>query len=124
MQKTMTNIQQQDARLIEMDAAIVAAIRLHVPEFEAAYLDDNLPRWFQRLLDHCTACAEHVADCTDAAFIETLSALLGQALGRHQPIADYSVPGTSRTRSARQSVNALEELDRGRIVVLAGWVFR
>jgi hypothetical protein len=45
MQKTMTNVQQQDARLIEMDAAIVAAIRLHAPEFEAAYLDDSLPRW-------------------------------------------------------------------------------
>jgi hypothetical protein len=27
-QKTMTNIQQQDARLIAIDAAIVAAIRL------------------------------------------------------------------------------------------------
>jgi hypothetical protein len=46
MQKTMTNIQQQDARLIAMDAAIVAAIRSHAPEFEAAYLDDQLPRWF------------------------------------------------------------------------------
>jgi hypothetical protein len=32
MQKTMTNVQQQDARLITMDAAIVAAIRLHGPE--------------------------------------------------------------------------------------------
>jgi hypothetical protein len=62
MQKTltMTDVEQQDARLIAMDAATVAAIRLHAPEFEAAYLDDSLPRWFQRLLDHCTATAEHV----------------------------------------------------------------
>ena len=83
MQKTLTmaNIQQQDARLIEMDAAIIVAIRLHAPEFEAAYLDDNLPKWFQHLLDHCTATAEHVADRTDVAFIEILSALLGHALG-------------------------------------------
>jgi hypothetical protein len=93
MQKTMTNIQQQDARLIAMDAAIVAAIRLHAPEFEAAYLDDNLPRWFQRLLDHCTTTAEHVTDRTDAAFIETLSALLGHALGRSQAMADHDAPG-------------------------------
>ena len=58
----MTNAEQQDARLIATDAAIVAAIRLHAPEFEAAYLDDNLPRWFQRLLDHCTTSAELAAD--------------------------------------------------------------
>ena len=89
----MTNIQQQDARLIAMDAAIVAAIRLHAPEFEAAYLDDNLPRWFQRLLDHCTTTAEHVTDRTDAAFIETLSALLGHALGRSQAMVDHDAPG-------------------------------
>ena len=73
---TMTNIQQQDARMIEMDAAIVTTIRLHAPEFEVAYLDDNLPRWFQRLLDRCTTTAEYLADRTDAAFIEALSALL------------------------------------------------
>jgi hypothetical protein len=78
MQKTMTNVQQQDARLIAMDEATVAAIKLNAPEFEAAYLDDNLPRWFQRLLDHCTTTAEYVAR-TDAAFMETLSALLGHA---------------------------------------------
>lgn len=49
MQKTLTmkNIQQQDAHLISMDAAAVAAIRLHAPEFEAAYLDDDLPLWFE-----------------------------------------------------------------------------
>jgi hypothetical protein len=88
MQKTMTNIQQQDARLIAMDAATVAAIKLHAPDFEAAYLDDNLPRWFQRLLDHCTATAEHVVDRTDTTFIEALSALLGDALGRSQAMAD------------------------------------
>jgi hypothetical protein len=95
MQKTltMTNVQQQDARLIAMDEATVAAIRLHVPEFEAAYLDDNLPRWFQRLLDHCTTTAEHAADPTDAAFIETLSALLIRALGRSQAMADHDAPG-------------------------------
>ena len=83
MQKTLTmrNVEQQDARLIEMDAAIIVAIRLHAPEFEAAYLDDNLPKWFQHLLDNCTATAEHVADRTDVAFIEILSALLGHALG-------------------------------------------
>jgi hypothetical protein len=55
MQKTMTNVQQQDARLIAMDAAIAVAIRLSAPEFEAAYLADGLPRWFQRHLDRCTA---------------------------------------------------------------------
>jgi hypothetical protein len=81
------------ARLIAMDAAIVAAIRLHVPEFEAAYLDDNLPRWFQRQLDHCTATAERVIARTDAAFIEALSALLGDALGRSQAMGDHDAPG-------------------------------
>ena len=89
----MRNVEQQDARLIEMDAAIVVAIRLHAPEFEAAYLDDNLPRWFQRLLDHCTTTAGHAADCTDAAFIEALSALLDHALGRGQAMADHDAPG-------------------------------
>jgi hypothetical protein len=89
MQKTMTmtNVQQQDARLIAMDAATVAAIKLHAPEFEAAYLDDNLPRWFQRLLDNCTTTAEHVVDRTDTTFIEALSALLGHALGRSRAMA-------------------------------------
>ena len=80
----MTNVEQQDARLIAMDAATVAAIRLHAPEFEAAYLEDNLPRWFQRLLDRCMTTVERVADRTDAALIETLSALLGDALGGSQ----------------------------------------
>jgi hypothetical protein len=93
MQKTMTNIHQQDARLIAMDAAIVAAIRMHAPEFEAAYLDDSLPRWFQHLLDRCAATAEHAADHTDAAFIEALSALLGQALGLGQAMCDHDAPG-------------------------------
>jgi hypothetical protein len=97
----MTNIQQQDARLIAMDAAIVAAIKLHAPEFEAAYLDDNLPPWFQRVLDRCTTTAEQSADIADATFLEALSTLLGQALGRNQPIADHRAPGTSRTRSVR-----------------------
>jgi hypothetical protein len=32
---TMTNVEQQDARAVAIDAAIVAAIRLHAPEFEA-----------------------------------------------------------------------------------------
>ena len=105
----MTNVQQQDARLIAMDAAIVAAIKLHAPEFEAAYLDDNLPRWFQRLLDHCTTMAEaagpgteHAADRTDAAFIEALSALLDHALGRGQAMADHDAPGI--VPEARSSV--------------------
>jgi hypothetical protein len=95
MQKTMTmtNVQQQDARLVAMDAATVAAIRLHAPEFEAAYLDDNLPRWFQCLLDRCTSTAENVVDRADAAFIEILSALLGDALGRSQAMADHDAPG-------------------------------
>jgi hypothetical protein len=67
MQTTMTvvNVQQQDARALAMDAAIVAAIRLHAPEFEAAYLaDDDLPFWCERLLDRCTDAAERVADRT------------------------------------------------------------
>jgi hypothetical protein len=96
----MTNVEQQDARLVAMDAAAVAAIRLHAPEFEAAYLNDDLPRWFQDLLDHCTTMAEaagpgteHGADRTDAAFIETLSALLGHELGHGQTMADYDAPG-------------------------------
>jgi hypothetical protein len=93
MQKTMTNVQQQDARLIAMDAATVAAIRLHAPEFEAAYLDDNLPRWFQRLLDRCMTTAERAADRTDAALIETLSALLDHALGRSHAMVDHDAPG-------------------------------
>jgi hypothetical protein len=41
MQTAMTNVQQQDARALATDAAIVAAIRLHAPEFEAAYLVDD-----------------------------------------------------------------------------------
>ena len=90
---TMTNVEQQDARLIAMDAATVAAIRLHAPEFEAAYLDDILPRWFQRLLDHCTTTAGHAADRTDAAFIEALSALLDHALGRSQAMCEHDAPG-------------------------------
>ena len=89
----MANVQQQDARLVAMDAATVAAIRLHAPEFEAAYLEENLPRWFQRLLDRCMTTAEHVADRTDAAFIEIVSALLGNALGRGQAMADHDAPG-------------------------------
>jgi hypothetical protein len=89
----MTNVEQQDARLIAMDAAAVAAIRLHAPEFEAAYLDDDLPRWFQRLLDHCTATAEDVAGNTDAAFIKALLALLSNALGRGQATANHDAPG-------------------------------
>ena len=88
----MTKVEQQDARLIAIDAAMVTAIRLYAPEFEAAYLDNNLPRWFQRLLDHCTTTAEHVTDRTDAAFLETLSALLGGALGRSQAMADHDGP--------------------------------
>src|ERR1035441_7391757 len=91
MQKTMTNVEQQDARLIAIDAATVAAIRLHAPEFEAAYLDDNLPRWFQRLLDHCTATAEQAAG--RAAFVETLSVLLGNALGCGRAMAYHETPG-------------------------------
>jgi hypothetical protein len=93
MQKMMTNIQQQDARLIEMDAAVVAAIRLHAPEFEAAYLDDNLPRWFQRQLDRSTATAERIVDRTDVGFVEVLTALLGRALGHSREMADHDAPG-------------------------------
>jgi hypothetical protein len=93
MQKTMTNVEQH-ARLIAMDEAVVAAIRLHAPEFEAAYLADDLPRWFQRLLDGCTVTAEHVADrADDDAFIEILSALLGDTLGHGQVMADHDAPG-------------------------------
>ena len=103
----MTNIQQQDARLIAIDAATVAAIRLHASEFGAADLDDNLPRWFQRLLDRCTITAEHVADRTDAAFIEIVSALLGNSLGRGQAMADHDAPrnsaGSSVTAIGRRS---------------------
>ena len=79
--------------MVGTGAASVAAIRLHAPEFEAAYLEDSLPRWFQRLLDHCTATAEHVAGPTDTAFIETLSALLGNTLGHGQEKADHEAPG-------------------------------
>jgi hypothetical protein len=89
MQTTMTNVEQQDEHLIAMDEAVVAAIRSLAPEFEAAYLADDLPRWFQCLLDRCTVTAEHVADRTDAAFIEILSALLGDALGLGQVMADH-----------------------------------
>jgi hypothetical protein len=64
MQKTltMTNVQKEDERLIAMDAATVAAIRLHAPEFEAAYLVDDLPDWFECLLDCCAASAQCIAD--------------------------------------------------------------
>jgi hypothetical protein len=89
----VTNVEQQDAQLIAMDAAIVAAIRLHAPEFEAAYLADSLPRWCQRHLDRCTATAEHVANRADTTFIEILSALLGDALGHCRAMADHDAPG-------------------------------
>jgi hypothetical protein len=103
MQKTMTNVEQQDAHLIAMDAAIVVAIRSLAPEFEAAYLADDLPRWLQCLLDHCTAAAEHVADrADDDAFIEILSALLGDALGHGQVVTDHDAPGI--VPEARSSV--------------------
>ena len=84
---TVTNVQQQDARAVAMDAAIVASIRLHAPEFEAAYLGDDLPLWFECLLDRCTDAAERIADHTHAPFIETLSAWLAQAL------VDHHAPG-------------------------------
>jgi hypothetical protein len=86
-----------------MDAAIVAAIRLHAPEFEAAYLDDNLPRWFQRLLDHCLTTAERAVDRFDDAFSETLSALLGYALGHGQAMADHDAPGIVHGRDLPRS---------------------
>jgi hypothetical protein len=89
----MTNVEQQDARLIAMDQAVVAAIRLHASEFEAAYLADILPRWFQRHLDRCTAAAEHLAGYTGVAFVEALSDLLGHALGHGQAMADHDAPG-------------------------------
>jgi hypothetical protein len=80
----MTNIQQQDARLISMDAAAVAAIRLHAPEFEAAYLDDDLPVWFEHLLDRCAASAEYIANeyQADPAFIAAYARILPDLLGR------------------------------------------
>jgi hypothetical protein len=59
---TVTNVQQQDARAVAIDAAIVAAIRLHAPEFEAAYLGDDIPLWLDCLLDRCTDAAECIAD--------------------------------------------------------------
>jgi hypothetical protein len=58
----VTTVQQQDARAVAIDAAIVAAIRLHAPTFEAAYLGDDLPLWFDCLLDRCTDAAERIAD--------------------------------------------------------------
>ena len=88
MQTAMTNVQQQDARALATDAAIVAAIRLHAPEFEAAYLDDDdLPLWLRRLLNRCTEAAERLADRTYAPLIETLSASMKQAM------ADHHAPG-------------------------------
>jgi hypothetical protein len=81
---TVTNVQQQDARAVAIDAAIVAAIRLHAPEFEAAYLGDDIPLWLDCLLDRC---AERIADHTHAPLIETLSALLAQAM------LDHDAPG-------------------------------
>lgn len=92
----MTSVEQQDARLIAMDAATVAAIRLHAPEFEAAYLADDLPFWFECLLDRCVASAECIADeyWSDPAFIQAyataLPELLGRALASAAPIKDGS----------------------------------
>jgi hypothetical protein len=72
----------------QLTPPIVAAIRLHAPEFEAAYLgDDDLPLWFDCLLDRCTDTAERIADHTHAPLIETLSALLAQAM------VDHHAPG-------------------------------
>ena len=78
----MTEVHQQDARLIEMDAAMVAAIRVHAPELEAAYLADDLPFWFESLLDNCAASAEHIADehWDDRAFIEAFARALPKLL--------------------------------------------
>lgn len=80
----ITTVEQQDARLIAMDAAIVEAIRLHAPPFEAAYLADNLPYWFECLLDRCAASAEYVADehKTDPAFIAAYARILPELLER------------------------------------------
>jgi alpha-D-ribose 1-methylphosphonate 5-triphosphate synthase subunit PhnH len=84
---TVTNVQQQDARAVAIDAAIVAAIRLHAPEFEAAYLGDDIPLWLDCLLDRWTVAAERLAEHTHAPLIETLSALLAQAM------VDHHAPG-------------------------------
>jgi hypothetical protein len=80
----MTSVEQQDARLIAMDAASVAAIRLHAPEFEAAYLADDVPFWFECLLDRCVASAECIADeyWSDPAFIQAYATALPELLGR------------------------------------------
>jgi hypothetical protein len=44
---TVTNVQQQDARAVAIDAAIVAALRLHALEFEVAYLGDDIQLWLE-----------------------------------------------------------------------------
>jgi hypothetical protein len=81
---TVTNVQQEDARAVAIDAAIVAAIRLYAPEFEAAYLNDDIPLWFDCLLDRCTVAAERIAYHTHAPLFEILSAFLAQAMGDHR----------------------------------------
>jgi hypothetical protein len=93
---TATNVQQQDARAVAIDAAIVAAIRLHAPEFEAAYLGDDIPLWLDCLLHRCTDAAERIADHTHAPLIETLSALLAQAMVDHHAPGIASEIGLSR----------------------------
>jgi hypothetical protein len=93
---TMTNVEQQDARAVAIDAAIVAAIRLHAPEFEAAYLGDDLPLWFECLLDRCTDATERIADHTHAPLTETLSALLAQAMVHHHAPGIVPELGLSR----------------------------
>jgi hypothetical protein len=70
--------------------------RKHAPEFEAAYLADDLPFWFECLLDRCVASAECIADeyWSDPAFIQAyataLPELLGRALASAAPIKDGS----------------------------------
>jgi hypothetical protein len=93
---TVTTVQQQDARAVAIDAAIVAAIRLHAPEFEAAYLGDDIPLWLDCLLDRCTDAAECIADHTHALLIETLSALLAHSMVHHRAPGIVPENGLSR----------------------------
>ena len=86
----------EESRHAAMDAAMAAAISIHRQELEAAHADNNLPEWFDRLLDRCLseayegareAAEEAERRAYDATFNEiyatTLSELLAKALAEY-----------------------------------------
>jgi hypothetical protein len=53
----------EDSRNVEIDQAIVAVLQTHAVEMAHLYLDDNLPKPFERVLEVAWA----IAGCPDDA---------------------------------------------------------